>query len=190
MKVVDFEGTPKENLDAARDSTLTEIQPLQTGEVREITTDTVDAYVCRAFDHVAVRKIFEMKQRSYTNNLPVFCYNFVQVRSICRVPADLNFQRLTKAFWPGALTIVLPAIAPKTLWLGDGPQDTIAVRIPNDLQILELCRLNGPLAQTSANISGIAPEGVASTIISWDQETIQMIREGQISLVSLLSAIS
>jgi L-threonylcarbamoyladenylate synthase len=131
-------------------------------------------------DEVAVREIFARKQRSLDKNLPVFCADLKQVAEICQVPDDSKFQNLVSKFWPGALTIVLPAINPSQPWLGDGTPNTIAVRIPNDPQILQLCQTNGPLAQTSANLSGQTPVGVPSTIISYQQGHIELIRQGPV----------
>jgi len=75
-----------------------------------------------------------------------------QAGRLCDLGGPLA-ARLARRFWPGPLTLVLPAAAglPEEL-LGGGA--TLAVRVPSRELTRELCRLSGPLISTSANRSG------------------------------------
>ncbi len=107
-----------------------------------------------ATDDAAVRRLFEIKRRDHGQALPIFAGSLDQVR-LFAVTNDAS-DALADAFWPGALTIVLPKRAAfGTLAAAGG--DTIAVRIPGDSAIREIALQLGPLTGTSANRSG-APE--------------------------------
>jgi tRNA threonylcarbamoyl adenosine modification protein (Sua5/YciO/YrdC/YwlC family) len=70
-------------------------------------------------------------------------------------------QKLIDAFWPGGLTIVLPAQPSLTWDLGE-TRGTVAVRMPDRRVALELLAETGPLAVSSANLTGRAAAIIAS----------------------------
>ncbi len=83
---------------------------------------------------------------------PVLVAGLATLRAlVAEVPEPV--ERLVEAFWPGGLTIVLPA-QPSLAWdLGD-THGTVAVRMPADRIALELLEETGPLAVSSANLTG------------------------------------
>ena len=117
---------------------------------------------------------------------------------------------ILKLYWPGALTIVIPASDKQTVNLTSNDL-TIGLRIPNSYMAQSLLRETGPLLTSSANISGfkvsITAEGIAldfpsvdilgpvpweyssgkaSTIISWKKSgEWKLIREGEVSIKEL-----
>ena len=119
--------------------------------------------------------------------------------------AKEDYENLASKYWPGALTIVVPASAKQTEHLTSNDQ-TIGLRIPNSNIAQSLLRETGPLLTSSANISGfkgsISAEGIAldfpslkilgpipwvkssgkaSTIIIWEKSgDWKMIREGDV----------
>lgn len=125
---------------------------LEEGGVIAIPTDTVYGLACSAFSLDGVRRIYELKGRSYTKALPVLLGDRDQLPLIAKdVPAEAEV--LMEKFWPGALTLVFKT-APTALHAARG-KSTIAVRIPDHgviRQILDVARV--PLASTSANTSG------------------------------------
>lgn len=115
------------------------------------------------------------------------------------------WQQVAKTYWPGSLTLVLPAsaLAPKAM----NPVDpsTLGIRVPNCELACQILAATGPMATTSANRSGEPPlttmaeiaaafpevatledqnqvgSGLPSTVVKWTGEGWQILRQGQIS---------
>ena len=136
-----------------RDEALTRARTaLRMGDLVVVPTDTVYGVAADPFAAGATAKIFELKNRSRSLPLPVLISRPRQAWALCdSVPPGA--AELAAAFWPGALTIVMPQ-TPDLDWdLGD-TVGTIALRMPNHPDTLELIETTGPLAVTSANLSG------------------------------------
>ncbi len=125
---------------------------LQAGGVVVFPTDTVYGIGGDAFNQFATARIFEAKRRPRAMPLPVLVSRPRQAWALCsevpRPAADL-----VAAFWPGALTLILPEADGLSLDLGE-TKGRIAVRMPAHDDLLELIAMVGPLAATSANLSG------------------------------------
>ncbi|MCD0451319.1 threonylcarbamoyl-AMP synthase [Actinocorallia sp. API 0066] len=125
---------------------------LRRGEVVVFPTDTVYGIAADAFTPAAVRALLEAKGRGRDMPPPVLVGS---VRAATALIDDLGpyGQDLIDEFWPGALTVVCHA-NPSLAWdLGD-TKGTVAVRMPLHDLALELLRETGPLAVSSANLSG------------------------------------
>ncbi|TMK54777.1 MAG: threonylcarbamoyl-AMP synthase [Actinobacteria bacterium] len=131
---------------------------LRAGELVVVPTDTVYGVAADPFAPGATAKIFTLKNRARSLPLPVLISRPRQAWALCdSVPPGA--AELAGAFWPGALTIVMPQ-TPDLDWdLGENV-GTIALRMPDHADTLELIEMTGPLAVTSANLSGepTAPE--------------------------------
>jgi L-threonylcarbamoyladenylate synthase len=105
----------------------------------------------RAGDGPAVEKLFELKRRPVERSIAVLVGDARQAAEI----AHLNRyeQRVVEQCWPGALTLVLNRLASADPSIGreDG---TVGVRCPNNSFVRMLALAVGPLATTSANLSG------------------------------------
>lgn len=122
------------------------------GEVIVLPTDTVYGVGADPFSPAAVQRLLDAKHRGRDMPPPVLVAEIDAVRSLV-VGIDDRAEAIAKAFWPGALTII--ATAPDTLRMDLGDRgNTIAVRVPDHEFTRELLRRTGPLAVTSANISG------------------------------------
>ncbi|OHA00140.1 MAG: threonylcarbamoyl-AMP synthase [Candidatus Sungbacteria bacterium RIFCSPHIGHO2_02_FULL_47_11] len=143
-----------------KEETLTETlsqaeRVLRSGGIIVGPTDTVYGIFCDATNEAAIKKIFELKQRPQEKALPIFVKDIATARRYTYIP-DAKAKFLEK-LWPGAVTVVFKhkEKLPKVL---TGGLDTVGVRIPGHPFLLELLsRLDFPLAQTSANISGGNP---------------------------------
>ena len=115
-------------------------------------TDTVYGIGADAFSGEAVQKLLDAKHRGKDMPPPVLVAEPSMLRALTSdVPKDA--AALAKKFWPGALTLILKA--QKTLHLKVGETDgTVAVRVPDHDGARALLRATGPLAVSSANISG------------------------------------
>src|SRR6188474_3609356 len=127
-------------------------QAIGRGELVVLPTDTVYGIAADAFDPRAVARLLEAKGRDRQSPPPVLVAGLTTLRAlVAEVPEPV--ERLVEAFWPGGLTIVLPA-QPSLAWdLGD-THGTVAVRMPADRIALELLEETGPLAVSSANLTG------------------------------------
>ena len=110
------------------------------------------ALVARAQDTDAVDRVFAIKGRDNTKALPLFVAGAAMAER-CAVLNDLA-RHLVAAFWPGALTVVLPKQPGfDSAALSGG--DTVALRVPDhDMLRAVITELDAPLTATSANRSG------------------------------------
>jgi tRNA threonylcarbamoyl adenosine modification protein (Sua5/YciO/YrdC/YwlC family) len=125
---------------------------LADGRVIVIPTDTVYGLAVRYDVPGAVRTLFEVKGRPDEKALPVLGAGRAQLHAVATF--DPAAERLASRFWPGPLTLVLPRRAGFLFDLGGDDPGTVAVRVPSNEIALELLRRSGPLAVTSANMSG------------------------------------
>ena len=125
---------------------------LDGGELVIVPTDTVYGISCRPDDPVATARLFEAKRRPRELELPVLVPSIEAARGVAEV--DDRAGRLMEAFWPGPLTVVLPRAAPARDWDLGGDPATVGLRRPRHLLVLSLLERTGPLAVTSANLSG------------------------------------
>lgn len=121
------------------------------GDVIVLPTDTVYGVGADPFSFYAVQKLLSVKQRGRDMPPPVLVAETAMVASLAAV--DERVEALGAAFWPGALTLVLRSHESLRMDLGDRG-DTIAVRVPDHDFTRELLRRTGPLAVSSANVSG------------------------------------
>lgn len=122
------------------------------GELIVLPTDTVYGVAADAFSAAAVARLLAAKGRGRQSPPPVLVPGVTTMRAlVAEVPEPV--ERLVEAFWPGGLTIVLPS-QPSLSWdLGD-THGTVAVRMPAQPLALELLEECGPLAVSSANLTG------------------------------------
>lgn len=91
-------------------------------------------------------------------------------------PAELNlWQQVAQSYWPGALTLVLPASAKVPAAMNSIDRTTIGVRVPNLPLALKILEQTGPLATTSANLSGQPPLESVAEIESLFPEVLTLV---------------
>ncbi|WP_194422188.1 L-threonylcarbamoyladenylate synthase [Microbacterium abyssi] len=127
-------------------------QAIARGELIVMPTDTVYGVAADAFTPSAVQRLLDAKGRGRDQPPPVLVAGQSALAALVEeIPEPV--QRLVDEFWPGGLTIVLPA-QPSLSWdLGD-TLGTVAVRMPDQRVALELLEETGPLAVSSANLTG------------------------------------
>jgi len=122
------------------------------GELVVLPTDTVYGVGADAFSADAVQRLLDAKGRGRQSPPPVLVSGIGTLRAlVAEVPEPV--EKLVEAFWPGGLTIVLPAQPSLTWDLGE-THGTVAVRMPDNRIALELLEETGPLAVSSANRTG------------------------------------
>ena len=126
---------------------------IQKGELVAIPTETVYGLGANGLDEEAVAKIFQAKGRPQDNPLILHICGPEQIELFCHHIPQSAYD-LAAAFWPGPLTLVLPArdVVPRRT---TGGLDTVAVRCPDNAVTREIILLAVvPIACHSANISG------------------------------------
>lgn len=127
---------------------------LTSGGVAVVPTDTVYGLAV-ALRRDAITRAFALKGRPEDKALPVLAAAPADLEEV--VELDPGALRLAQRFWPGPLTVVCRRAPSFELDLGGSGDGTVAVRIPASDPLLEILRTTGPLAVTSANVSGAAP---------------------------------
>jgi tRNA threonylcarbamoyl adenosine modification protein (Sua5/YciO/YrdC/YwlC family) len=182
------------------------------GQLVVIPTDTVYGIGADAFDKAAVADLLLAKGRGRDMPVPVLVGSWNTIEGLT-TGVDQRTRDLIEAFWPGGLTLIVEH-APTLTWdLGDA-RGTVAVRMPLHPVAIELLELTGPMAVSSANISGRPPavtaqdardqlgdsvavylDGgpaqaqIASTIVDVTAETPRIVRAGAVSLEELRSVV-
>lgn len=128
------------------------MQVLQGGGLLIYPTDTLYALGGRAFDSRSAVRVRTAKGRQVGKPLPLIAADAQQAASLAAAWSDVA-ARLAERFWPGPLTLVLPAAQGLPEALTQGVR-TIAVRVPALRLARVLCARAGPLISTSANRSG------------------------------------
>lgn len=184
---------------------------LQAGGLVAFPTDTVYGVGALAFNDRAVESIYAAKDRPIEKAIPVLIGDLDDLEKVGRDIPD-SARKLAHRFWPGPLTILIPKRP-------DLPESvsataTVGVRVPDHEVARALLQVVGPLAVTSANISGstnpltaqevyeqlagrielildggITPGGVPSTLVDCTLSELMILREGPISLNDLLTAL-
>ena len=147
------------------------------GGLVAIPTETVYGLGANGLDESAVAKIFEAKGRPQDNPLILHISGPEQIELFCHHIPQSAYD-LAEKFWPGPLTMVLPARSnvPKRT---TGGLDTVAVRCPDSDVTREIIRLAGvPLAAPSANISGKPSTTTAQHVRHDHDGKIELIVDG------------
>ena len=129
------------------------------GELVVIPTDTVYGVAADAFSPAAVALLLEAKGRGRTAPPPVLIPGVETLDALAEQVPD-EVRSLVAAFWPGGLTVILPARESLTWDLGE-TRGTVALRQPANRVALELLAETGPLAVSSANLTG-APAAMSA----------------------------
>ena len=181
---------------------------IQRGELVVLPTDTVYGVAADAFDPAAVRDLLDAKGRGRDMPPPVLVSSPTTLDALAvRVPGYA--RALVERFWPGPLTVVCHQQTSLQWDLGD-TRGTVAVRMPDHPVALEVLERTGPLAVSSANLSGMpaatdaeqaeemlgedvavvvdageSPGGEASTIVDCTGDQGRVLRRGALSLEAL-----
>ncbi len=167
-------------------------------------TDTVYGIGTRPDRPEATARVFRAKARDRDTPLPVLVPSLEAAGQVAAF--DERAERLAAAFWPGALTLVLPRTPASSGWDLGGDGATVGVRVPAHRLASALLKATGPLATSSANRSGEPPattcagvqrtfgdlvaaylcaddplEGAASTVVDLAHGAPALVRRGDLT---------
>lgn len=190
----------------------TALDLLTEGEIVAFPTDTVYGLGANAFYSPGIIKLFEAKGRDANKAIAVLIGDNGHLDLLTDF-LSASARKLIERFWPGGLTIVVPKKKDLPELLSAG--SSIGIRMPNHNIALELLNKFGPLATTSANLSGKnnphnagdvmnqlngrvplildggrCPGGVPSTVVDCSTDEVRILRPGAISHEAIDAVIS
>ena len=195
------EAARAEGLDAAQAA-------VDRGDLVVVPTDTVYGLAADAFEAAAVQRLLDAKGRTREMPPPVLIGSPTTLEALVEeLPPWL--RTMTQELWPGPLTVICRQ-QPSLSWDLGETHHTVAVRMPDDPVALALLKQTGPLAVSSANLTGepaattvddaermlgdavavyldagTSPGGVASTILDTTASVPRLLREGPVDLAAL-----
>jgi len=162
-----------------KDSAQQAADLLAKGEIVALPTETVYGLAASISNEDAIRKVFEAKERPSYDPLIVHVASIQELEEVAIVSDDIRktINQLDNKFWPGPLTLVLPK-QPHISDLITSGLDTVAVRIPANEIMREVCKIAGPLAAPSANRFGRISPTSASAVQKELDGRIPLIIDG------------
>ena len=131
------------------------VRVLNNGGIIIFPTDTAFGIGCRIDNEEATARLFKIRNRPTNQPTPILVNGLEMVKEYADFVPEEVIQNLINPFWPGALTIVLKAKINKVPLLVRGGTETVGVRMPGQLAMLELIKSVGvPILGPSANFHG------------------------------------
>jgi len=155
--------------DNTKDKQLVEL--LKNSAVGVLPTDTLYGLVGRAADKQAAQRLYGLKKRGAKPGT-VIAANTEQLVELGIKP---RYLKAVQHFWPGPISIVIPCLDLDYLHLGKG---SLALRIPDDKQLIALLRRTGPLLTTSANQPGKPPANNLAEAKAYFGESVDFYVDG------------
>lgn len=149
---------------------------IRSGELVVLPTDTVYGLGADAFDPVAVQRLLEAKGRGRQMPPPVLVGSPATLDALASELPEWA-KVLVEHYWPGPLTIVVRQ-QPSLQWDLGETRGTVAVRMPHDKTALELLARTGPLAVSSANLTGHPPATDADQAAEMLSAQVAVILDG------------
>jgi L-threonylcarbamoyladenylate synthase len=159
---------------------------VESGGLIAFPTDTVYGIGVSAFQPAAIDKIYQVKGRSALKAIPILLSN-PDLSERISTPFSPQTRKLAEKFWPGPLTLVVPLLSsmPENL----SPTPTIGLRVPDHAFTRRLLDETGPLAATSANLSGATSALTAKEVRSQLGSAVELILDGGESRGALASTV-
>lgn len=188
------------------------LETVQTGGIIAFPTDTVYGIGCSADNPRGINRLYEVKNRERDKPIPLLIADRSELGELVQsIPPQAEV--LMDRFWPGPLTLIFPRSGSLPAELS--PTDTIGIRLPDSKFTRRLIRVTGPLAASSANISGresaLTADDVlnqvgnrielvidggetrrerASTVVDCTTDPVQILRQGPISEDAILASLT
>ena len=148
---------------------------LQAGGVIAIPTDTVYGIACLVNKRDGIQRLYAIKERELIKAIPVLIGTLEQTSSITASFPSAEYA-LSQHFWPGALTLVMNKNPDLPFELTSYP--TVGVRMPDHDWLRSLLLSCGPLAATSANISGQPSLPTAQEVLNELNDRVALLIDG------------
>jgi len=127
------------------------VELLKNDQIVGIPTETVYGIGVNPFSHAAVENLFKIKERDDTKPLSLLIHSFSEIH---KLDITTEIPEVVELYWPGPLTVVVEIKDAFPKGIGTSNPNSIGLRVPENQVALNLLKQTGPLAVTSANISG------------------------------------
>ena len=187
------------------------VEALEQGDLVAFPTDTVYGLGASIHNIDSLTALYRVKERDRAKAIPILVGSIVDLDQVS-FGINQKARRLAETFWPGPLTLVVPRHPDLSNIIS--PYPTIGVRMPDHPVALNLLRITGPLAVTSANQSGgansitaqevqaqlggristildggLTPGDIPSTVVDTTQKKLVVLRQGPLTHQELSSVI-
>jgi L-threonylcarbamoyladenylate synthase len=164
------------------------VEALEKGSILAYPTETFYGLGVKFDIEDSLRKLYEVKQRPKDKAMPLIIGNKGLLPLIAE-SANPKALFLMERFWPGPLTLILPAKGNISSYITAGT-GRVAVRIPGESFALYIAkRANFPITATSANPSGMPPAKDAEIVMNYFWDKIDLLIDGGPSRVDMPSTI-
>ncbi|MBN1537106.1 MAG: threonylcarbamoyl-AMP synthase [Anaerolineales bacterium] len=148
---------------------------LEVGELVAFPTDTVYGVGTPVFNKQGIANLYTAKLRDTTKAIPILLSDVAELTRVAARISD-TVMKLAQRYWPGPLTLVMHRCTDLPPELS--PYPTIGVRMPDHPIALNILRMMGPMAVTSANLSGQVNACTAQEVMAQLGGRIAMILDG------------
>lgn len=180
------------------------VNALRSGGIGIFATDTIYGIHTSTLRPDAVEKIYQIRGRDESKPFIVLISSITDL-SVFKIALDEQTKAILEKYWPGKVSVILPCKEPVFEYIHRG-KNSIAFRIPDKPELLELLRQTGPLVSTSVNPEGKTPaktieeakayfgnkidfyidegqlESPPSTVIKIENGKITVLREGAVKI--------
>lgn len=182
------------------------IKLIKKGAIGILPTDTIYGLVCRAHSKDSVQRVYEVKKRTPDKPLIILISSQSDLSKF-KIEVNASKEEILSKYWPGKVSIILPCPHKEFFYLHRGT-NTLALRLPDKLDLKDLLEKTGPLVAPSANPEGLPPakniteaenyfkekvdfyldqgdlESEPSTLISINhKDKINVLREGAVKII-------
>ncbi len=180
------------------------VEVIKKGGVGVIPTDTIYGLVGKALSRKTVKRVYKLKQRN-PKKPSIILISKIDDLKLFRIKLDENTKKFLQKYWPGKVSVILPCPYKKFSYLHRGTK-TLAFRLPDYLELVDLLKKTGPLIAPSANPESEEPaktikeakkyfgekvdfytdvgqlESLPSTLISIKDGKVEVLRQGEIKI--------
>jgi L-threonylcarbamoyladenylate synthase len=143
------------------------------GAIGVIPTDTVYGVVARAADKEAVARLYGLKKRDSKPGTVIAA----AIGQLEELGLQHRYLKAVEQFWPGAVSVVIPASDPELEYLHRGKM-SLAVRVPAGKDMQALLKKTGPLLTSSANKPGQPPAGTVDEARRYFEDSVDFYVDG------------
>jgi tRNA threonylcarbamoyl adenosine modification protein (Sua5/YciO/YrdC/YwlC family) len=171
MAIIEAHGDPppQEAIDLA-------VKALRAGQIIGVPTDTVYGLAAHPFRTGACDRLFRLKGRPRSVELPVLVAGESQALALCTAVPSVA-RSLMERYWPGPLTLVLPRRPDLEADLGEDDA-TIGIRCPAHPVPLAICATLGPIATTTPNRHHQPPNTTAAGVFAAMGADVALVLDG------------
>ena len=127
------------------------IEKIQDNQIIGIPTETVYGLGVDPYSQIAIEKLFKIKERDDTKPISLLIHSFTEIH---KLNISTEIPEVVELYWPGPLTVIVEVNEPFLSGIGTTNPNSVGIRVPENALAIELLKKTGPLAVTSANISG------------------------------------